>query len=141
MFIRVTNLEGLLKGAKELIEQIPQGSVVALYGQMGAGKTTLIKAICQLLQVEDEVNSPTFNIINEYRCGSGEPIYHFDFYRIESTKEAMDIGVEEYLYSGAMCLIEWPQKIEQLLPPEAIKIYISVLEDGTRVISNKEQRA
>lgn len=141
MFIRVVNLEGLLKGAKELIEQIPQGSVVAFYGQMGAGKTTLIKAICQLLQVEDEVNSPTFNIINEYRGGSGEPIYHFDFYRIESTKEAMDIGVEEYLYSGAMCLIEWPQKIEQLLPPEAIKIYISVLEDGTRVISNKEQRA
>jgi tRNA threonylcarbamoyladenosine biosynthesis protein TsaE len=108
-------------------------SVFAFYGKMGAGKTTFIKAVCEELGVEDVINSPTFSIINEYRSEkSGELIYHFDFYRIRKLSEARDIGVEDYFYSGALCLIEWPEIIEPLLPDDTVRITIDENTDGSR---------
>lgn len=105
-----------------------------LYGPMGAGKTTLIRAICSLMDVEDNVSSPTFALVNEYRSRGGRVIYHFDFYRIEDEEEAWHIGTEDYFYSGRLCLVEWPEKIESLLPQEFIRIDIEVREDQSRRI-------
>ena len=102
---------------------------------MGAGKTTFTKAICKVLGVPDSVNSPTFTIINEYRTKEGEPVYHFDFYRIDKLEEAYDIGFDEFVDSGRLCLIEWPEKIEKLLPEETLRVYIKVLPDDSREIS------
>ena len=103
---------------------------------MGAGKTTFTTAVCKVLGVsEDAVSSPTFAIVNEYRSASGEPIYHFDFYRINKQAEALDIGLYEYLDSGALCLMEWPENIESLLPEETLKVSITVLPDGSRRLS------
>ena len=93
---------------------------------MGSGKTTLIKAICQKLGVKDPTSSPTFSIINEYRSPGGEPIYHFDFYRLKNEQEALDIGCEEYFYSGNLCLVEWPERIKNLLPEGALRVEIKV---------------
>jgi len=98
--------------------------VFAFYGKMGAGKTTFIKAVCEALGVEDVINSPTFAIVNEYMDGNGNPIYHFDFYRIKKEQEVMDIGYEDYVYSGNVCFMEWPELIENLLPEDAIKVTI-----------------
>ena len=103
-------------------------------GEMGAGKTTLIKAICQQLGVEDTVQSPTFSIVNEYRTVVGDPVYHFDFYRINEIEEAVQIGAEEYFYSGSLCLIEWPSKIEPVLPDRFLKVEIEVEKDSSRKI-------
>lgn len=133
--IRVESLEGLHRAAKEFLGKIGDSKVVAFYGSMGSGKTTFISAVCSLLGVEDDVNSPTFNIVNEYHSDSGDVIYHFDFYRIESIPEALDIGFEEYVYSGNLSLIEWPEKIEQILPDDTLKVQISVQNDGSRLIS------
>ena len=108
--------------------------VVALRGGMGAGKTALTKVFCRLLGVTENVSSPTFSLINEYRDGDGKPVFHFDFYRIESPQEARDIGVEEYFYSGRFCFVEWPEKILNLLPEDAVSVTI-VVEDGIRLIS------
>ncbi|KYG81969.1 tRNA threonylcarbamoyladenosine biosynthesis protein TsaE [Roseivirga ehrenbergii] len=105
-----------------------------LMGQMGAGKTTLSKAICNNLGVMDLVQSPTFSLVNEYLTNSGRTIYHFDFYRIEDIEELANIGVEEYFDSGNLCLIEWPEKISELIPDEYMKIFIEVLDDSSRVI-------
>ena len=107
-------------------------SVIAFYGWMGAGKTTFCKAICNVLGVEDNVGSPTFTLVNEYAAEDGSPIFHFDFYRLDKPEEAFDIGVEEYFYSGELCLIEWPEKIEQILPDDCLKVQISVLDNGFR---------
>jgi len=108
--------------------------VVALKGGMGAGKTALTKVFCRLLGVTENVSSPTFSLINEYRDGDGKPVFHFDFYRIESQQEALDIGVEEYFYSGSFCFVEWPEKILNLMPEDAVSVTI-VVEDGIRLIS------
>ncbi len=109
-------------------------SVYAFYGSMGAGKTTFVSALCEVLGVEDEVASPTFTIVNEYQAADGTPIYHFDFYRIERVSEALEIGYEEYVYGDGICLMEWPEKIEPILPEDVLKVSISEQEDGSRLI-------
>ncbi len=122
-------LKDLSRVAASLIEDYPENNVFAVYGKMGAGKTTLIQAFCKYLGVEDKVVSPTFTIVNEYIKDGIQPVYHFDFYRIKNDIEAMDIGYEEYLYSGNYCFIEWPEKIEKLLPDKYV--YLAI-EEGER---------
>ena len=111
------------------------GKVFAFYGKMGAGKTTFIKALCEVLGVEDVITSPTFAIINEYTDGNENPIYHFDFYRIKKLEEVYDMGYEDYFYSGNLCLLEWPELIEDILPENVIKVTIEEQPDGTRKLS------
>ena len=126
------------EAAKEFIAGMDDRTVFAFYGPMGAGKTTFIKAICEELGVEDVINSPTFAIINEYRSDTtGELIYHFDFYRINKLSEAEDIGTEDYFYSGALCFIEWPEKIDELLPGDVVDVTISENPDGSRTVEVK----
>jgi len=132
MRIVIKDLTDLERAAREFLREKPAGSVVALYGSMGAGKTTFTKALCRVLGVPDSVNSPTFTIINEYRDKNGNPVFHFDLYRIEKLEEVYDIGIEEFIYSGRLCLIEWPEKMEQLLPGDCIRVKINVLADGSR---------
>jgi tRNA threonylcarbamoyladenosine biosynthesis protein TsaE len=119
-----SNLEMLPGIAGELLAQSGDARVFALYGEMGSGKTTLVKALCQQLGVEEIVASPTFTIVNEYQSASGSPVYHFDFYRIKSESEAFDLGYENYLYSGNYCFVEWPEKIATLLPGKMASITI-----------------
>lgn len=108
--------------------------VLLFFGEMGVGKTTLIKEICKSLHSDEVISSPTFSLVNEYRTQYDEPIYHFDFYRIDSEEEALDIGVEDYFYSGDWCLIEWPNNIENLLPLGAVEIHLSHAAEGKRSI-------
>lgn len=122
--------------AKEIIA-VSKNKTLLFYGEMGVGKTTLIKEICKELGIEDVANSPTFSLVNEYQTVNSEIVYHFDFYRIEDENEAYDIGIEDYFYSDAWCLIEWPQNIENLLPLESTEIHISALENGNRTIQLK----
>jgi len=117
--------------ARELINHCPDQRVFAFYGEMGAGKTTFIKALCSELGVTDIIQSPTFAIINEYRRQNGEPVYHFDFYRIKKLEEAYDIGYEDYLYSGCYCFIEWPELIEELLPAGTVRVTITGTAERT----------
>ncbi len=119
--------------AKEILSSI-KGKVLLFHGEMGAGKTTLIKEIVKHLEVDDVVSSPTFSLVNEYHSRKGEIIYHFDFYRIDDEEEAFDMGIEEYLYSGNLCLIEWPEKVENLLPLESVVINLTINNDDTRTI-------
>ena len=109
-------------------------TVFAFYGKMGAGKTTFIKAVCEELGVEDVINSPTFAIVNEYVDGKGAPVYHFDFYRIKGLQEVMDMGYEDYVYSGNVCFMEWPELIENLLPDDAVRVTIGEEVDGSRTV-------
>ena len=132
--VHIASLEELPKAAKALLKWIGGGHVVALYGAMGVGKTTLIKALCAALCVEDQVSSPTFTLINEYRTTLGRMIYHFDFYRIKKIEEAFDLGCEEYFDAPGLCLIEWPELIELLLPDDTLRVKISELPDGTREV-------
>lgn len=112
--------------AESILSMFDRPSVVAVYGKMGAGKTTLIRHLCRLIRVTDIVQSPTFSIVNEYRSDqNGKPVYHFDFYRIKKLEEAYDLGYEDYLFSGSWCFIEWPELIESLLPAETIRLVIS----------------
>jgi tRNA threonylcarbamoyladenosine biosynthesis protein TsaE len=135
MKIRIDNLENIHEAAKQFIENMGNGKVFAFYGSMGAGKTTFIKAICECLGVEDVITSPTFAIVNEYRSeASAELIYHFDFYRIKKLEEVYDMGYEDYFYSGALCFIEWPELIEEILPQDATKVTITEQEDGSRLV-------
>ena len=136
MNIEIENIATIGTAAQAFVEQMGDDTVFAFYGTMGAGKTTFIKAICEELGVREEVTSPTFAIINEYRAGDGKPIFHFDFYRINRQEEAFDLGYEEYLYSGNRCFIEWPELIEALLPDHTVKVYIRETESGTRIVSN-----
>jgi tRNA threonylcarbamoyladenosine biosynthesis protein TsaE len=134
--IIISNLEDLDRAAKEFLEAIGDATLVAFYAPMGAGKTTFTTAICKALGVqEDAISSPTFAIVNEYRSGAGAPIYHFDFYRIERPEEALDIGLYDYLDSGDLCLMEWPENIEGLLPEETLKVHIAVNPDKSRTLS------
>ena len=134
--IEIPSLSALDRAAAEFLAQIGDRRLIALYGSMGAGKTTFTTALCRRLGVvEDAVSSPTFAIVNEYRTGSGEPMYHFDFYRIENLSEAVDIGFYDYVDSGFLCIMEWPENIEGLLQGEALRVSVSVLPDGSRLLS------
>ena len=136
MEIKIQSLEHIHEAAREFIAAMGDNTVFALYGKMGAGKTTFIKALCQELGVVDVVTSPTFAVINEYRSDiAGELIYHFDFYRIKKLEEVYDMGYEDYFYSGALCFIEWPELVEELLPGNTIKVTIEELEDGSRKLT------
>ena len=135
MEITSTSLDPIHKAAKEFVKGLGNGKVFAFYGKMGAGKTTFIKALCEVLGVEDVITSPTFAIINEYTDGNDDPIYHFDFYRIKKLEEVYDMGYEDYFYSGNLCLLEWPELIEEILPENVIKVTIEEQPDGTRKLS------
>ena len=135
MEIKIENLEHIREAARQFIAQMGDRKVFAFYGSMGAGKTTFVKAVCEELGVEDVITSPTFAIINEYHAEARDlTIYHFDFYRIKKLEEVYDMGYEDYFYSGALCFIEWPELIEDLLPEEAVKVSITEKGDGSRAI-------
>jgi len=134
--IIIDNKENIREAAVQFISLIDDNTVFAFNGNMGAGKTTFIKAVCEEFGVEDVINSPTFSIINEYRSGiTGELIYHFDFYRVNKISEAYDMGTEDYFYSGALCFIEWPEKIQELLPENTVFIDIEEQHDGSRSLT------
>ena len=134
--IPIATVEALPEAAHKFMAEMGDYTVYAFYGQMGAGKTTFINALCRELGVEsDPTNSPSFAIINEYRSDTtAELIYHFDCYRLEKEEEAEDIGVEDYFDSGALCLIEWPERIEGLLPDDTVRVDIAVNDDDSRMI-------
>ncbi len=134
MVIDVPTLAVLPEAAGRLLAAVGDQRILLFYGAMGAGKTTLINAICQQLGVADPTSSPTFAIVNEYGSAVG-PLYHFDFYRIKSEQEAYDLGYEDYFYSGSHCFVEWPDKIANLLPDDAVRIHINAAADGTRRIT------
>jgi len=129
----IDNLEQLPAVARDLLKEFGEERFFAFFGKMGVGKTTLIKALCDQLGVKETVCSPTFAIINEYTTAEGEPVYHFDFYRLKSVEEAFDIGYEEYFYSGAFCFTEWTEKIESLLPEHYVRVEIEE-EKGLRTL-------
>ena len=134
--IIINSLQDLDRAAGEFLEEIGDNRIIALYAPMGAGKTTFTTALCKRLGVvEDAVSSPTFAIVNEYRTSSGKPMYHFDFYRITKLQEAVDIGFFDYIDSGDLCIMEWPENIEDILPEETLRVSIKVLPDESRVIS------
>jgi tRNA threonylcarbamoyladenosine biosynthesis protein TsaE len=134
--IIIDNIENIRKSAAEFIAGMSDRTIFAFCGNMGAGKTTFIKAICEELGAEDTINSPTFSIINEYKSNiTGEPIYHFDFYRINKISEAVETGAEDYFYSGALCFIEWPEKITELLPENTVYVNIKEQPDGSRTVT------
>ncbi|MDR2764451.1 MAG: tRNA (adenosine(37)-N6)-threonylcarbamoyltransferase complex ATPase subunit type 1 TsaE [Tannerella sp.] len=133
MILIVHDLQTIHRAATEFIRAMGDRTVFAFHGEMGTGKTTFIKTVCEVLGVEDAVGSPTFAIVNEYRsAATGELIYHFDFYRIRQLAEAQDIGVEDYFYSGALCFIEWPEKIATLLPADTVHVKMTEEADGVR---------
>lgn len=131
--IEIKKLDEIREAAQQFIENIGNRRVFAFYGKMGAGKTTFVKAICEELGVSDVITSPTFAIVNEYTYSEGV-IYHFDFYRIKKLEEVYDMGFEDYFYSGALCFIEWPELIEEVLPEDAVKVTIEENADGTRCV-------
>jgi tRNA threonylcarbamoyladenosine biosynthesis protein TsaE len=130
----IRGTEDLDRAAAEFLEKIGDNNLIAFFAPMGAGKTTFTTAICRALGVTDPVGSPTFAIVNEYMRADGEPMYHFDFYRINKLSEAMDIGLEDYLYSGCLCIMEWPENIEELLPEETLMVRITVNPDQSRTL-------
>lgn len=136
MEIRIQSLEQIHEAAQQFVEAMGDNTVFAFYGKMGAGKTTFIKAVCEELGVSDAIASPTFAIVNEYRSDQGgELIYHFDFYRIKKLEEVYDLGYEDYFYSGALCFIEWPELVEELLPGDAVRVDIEEVEGGARRVT------
>lgn len=130
------SLENLSEVASKLISSVGNRNLL-FYGQMGVGKTTLIKEICQQLGVLDPISSPTFSLVNEYQTSKNKKVFHFDFYRIEAEEEAFDLGIEEYFDTGAWCLVEWPENIENLLPIGAVQIHLTILEGEQRNIQLK----
>ncbi len=129
---KINDLSEIKEVAAKFLEYAGKETLFALYGPMGVGKTTFVKAVAACLGVTDDVSSPTFAIINEYQTEKGESLYHFDFYRVNNISEALDFGYEEYFYSGNRCFIEWPEKIEELLPENTVDCYFSEEVDGTR---------
>lgn len=134
MKIEFNKIEALSKVAEQLLGEFPEQRFFAFFGKMGVGKTTLIKELCNQLGVKDNVCSPTFAIINEYTTGEGEPVYHFDFYRLKSEAEAYDIGYEEYFYDDGYCFTEWTEKVENLLPEQYVRVEITEL-NGNRILT------
>jgi tRNA threonylcarbamoyladenosine biosynthesis protein TsaE len=135
MEIKIQNIDTIHEAAREFIQNIGDRTVFAFYGKMGAGKTTFVKAICEELGVKDVITSPTFAIVNEYETfPKPQSIYHFDFYRIKRLEEVYDMGYEDYFYSGALCFIEWPELIEDLLPEDAVKVTIEETSNGERIV-------
>lgn len=120
--------------ARELIKLAGDLRLVAFYGEMGVGKTTMIQSVCHLLGVKTEVTSPTFALVNEYPVPGSDPVFHFDFYRINQIAEALDFGIDEYFGSGCWCFMEWPEKVEELLPPERVRVYLVEQPDASRRI-------
>lgn len=136
--ITIASTDDLRRAAEEFAATVdPEKTVIAFYGEMGTGKTTFISALCQVLGVDaDEASSPSFSIINEYRSDTtAELIYHFDLYRLENLDEAIEIGVEDYFDSGALCLLEWPERISDILPEETLRVDMTVNSDGSRTIT------
>ena len=139
MEITIDSIDNIREAARQFVGNMGDASVFAFYGSMGAGKTTFIKAVCEELGVEDVITSPTFAIVNEYRAEeTGELIYHFDFYRIKKLEEVYDMGYEDYFYSGALCFIEWPELIEELLPADAVRVWIEETEGGKRKVKSEK---
>lgn len=138
MLLKIDSVNDLPDAADAILEALNKRSIVAFRGEMGAGKTTLIRALCDRLGVADTVTSPTFALVNAYHTEAGAPIYHFDFYRINRIEEVFDFGYEEYFYSGNLCLIEWPEKIEGLLPEETLSVRILITGDDSRTIEIEE---
>lgn len=135
MEIRIANEADLDRAAAEFLAALDGRRHIALVGPMGAGKTTLTAAVGRVLGVTDEVSSPTFSIINEYRDRDGNPVYHFDFYRIDTPEEAMDLGLDEYFDSDALCLMEWPEKVASFLPDDVLPVRLTVNPDGSRTLA------
>ena len=134
--IIIKDLEDIDRAAGQFLSEIGENKLIAFYAPMGAGKTAFTTALCRRLGVnEDAVSSPTFAIVNEYRTGNGEPMYHFDFYRITKTEEALDIGFYDYIDSGCLCIMEWPENIGDILPDETLHVTIEVNPDESRTIS------
>lgn len=134
--ILIQSLADIDAAAAEFLDRLGDRRLVAFYAPMGAGKTTFSAAICRALGVDsDAVGSPTFSIVNEYRTATGEPLFHFDFYRLDKISEALDIGFYDYIDSGYLCLMEWPENIEEIIPEETVKVSIAVQDDGSRLIS------
>lgn len=133
----INSLGELNQVAEKFIGAHPADRLFAFYGKMGSGKTTFIKALCEKLQVVDYVTSPTFALINVYETEPGIEIYHFDFYRIKSMDELFDLGYEEYFFSDRYCFVEWPELVEPLLPPNAVRVYITEMDNGSRVIESR----
>ena len=132
--ITITDTADLDRAAAEFLEKIGDRTLVAFFAPMGAGKTTFTTAICKALGVTDPVGSPTFAIVNEYMRADGDPMYHFDFYRINKLQEAVEIGLYDYLDSGCLCIMEWPENIEELLPEETLKVYFTINPDQSRTL-------
>ena len=135
MTIRIEGLQDIQRAARQFVEAMGERKVFAFYGPMGVGKTTFIKAVCEQLQVDDAITSPTFAIVNEYQTRQGMPVFHFDFYRIRKIEEVYDMGFEDYFYSGALCFIEWPELCEEVLPDDTVKVSINEEPDGSRTIT------
>lgn len=125
--------------AKIFVEKFGDKKIFAFYGEMGAGKTTFIKAVCKSMEVTGTITSPTFSLVNEYETDNGMTIYHFDFYRIENIEEVYDFGYEDYFYSDKMCFIEWPELVETLLPEDVVEVKISVDDNEQRLISVQQR--
>jgi len=132
--IIISDKKHIPSAAAKILEFTSGNRLLAFHGVMGAGKTTIIKAVCRILGAEDIVSSPTFTLVNEYRTAGGGSIYHIDFYRIRKPSEVLDFGIEEYFVSGSYCLMEWPELIGDILPEESAMIYISVGDDGQRIV-------
>jgi tRNA threonylcarbamoyladenosine biosynthesis protein TsaE len=135
MNILIKDKRHLSSAAKQLLKNYGDKKIFAFYGSMGAGKTTIIKAICASLDAVDIVSSPTFTLVNEYKTSGGESIFHIDFYRIKKQEEVYDFGIEEYLTGDSYCFMEWPELIEELLPPETVIVRISVDDQEQRILS------
>ena len=132
--IIIRDIESIAAAAQEFMTKMGENKIFAFYGTMGAGKTTFVKALCEAMGVTDTVNSPTFAIVNEYDTPSGQPIYHFDFYRIKRLAEVYDMGYEDYFYGKGLCFIEWPELVEELLPEDTVKVTIKEEADGSRMV-------
>ena len=134
VYFELESLDKIHEAARYFLNAVGDANIFAIDGDMGVGKTTFIKAVCEELGVKEVITSPTFSLVNEYTDGKGEPVYHFDFYRIKKIEEVYDMGYEEYFYNNSICFIEWPELIEDLLPENATKVTIEEQEDGSRVV-------
>lgn len=134
MKLIIPSLNDIEQVARQFLSEIGNTSLIALHGEMGAGKTTFVAAVCSVLGVQDTVNSPTFAIVNEYCRPDGSNIFHFDFYRIRHFSEAIDLGFEDYFYGKSLCFIEWPEKIQEILPPHVLHLSIREQADGFRIL-------